>query len=462
MNNLDNILVLSDSYKVTHWPQLETGTTRIFSYLESRGGRFPTITFFGLQYFINKYLTGKVVTDRKIKQAKKYFAEHFGSDKMFNEAGWKYIVNVHNGKLPVVIRAVREGTVIGTSQVLVTIENTDDNCAWLTNYLESLLLQVWYPSTVATQSREMKKVILKYLEETGDPSLIDFKLHDFGLRGSTSIESSAIGGAAHLTNFKGTDTFPAIVLARQYYFENMAGFSIPAAEHSTITSWGRDRESEAYKNMLVQFPTGLVAVVSDSYDIFHACKEIWGKELKDLVMSRDGTLVIRPDSGNPQEILPRILDILGEAFGFSYNAKGYKVLDSHVRIIQGDGIDYYAIDDILGTLKFRGWSADNIAFGSGGGLLQVVNRDTQKFAFKCSAVKVNGQWRDVMKSPVTDPGKRSKTGRLALITEDGEKKTVTQEYAEANGFENELIRVFENGIQYNIQTFAEIRTLAQL
>ncbi len=453
-----NIILATDSYKVSHYKQYPTGTTRVFSFFESRGGRYPITLFFGLQYIIKKYLMGVVVTEEKIAEAKELCAMHFGTDELFNEAGWRHILNVHGGKLPVEIHAVPEGSKIPTGNVLVTVCNTDPEVPWLTNYIETLLVQLWYPTTVATQSFFMKETILRYLEETGTPEDVNFKLHDFGYRGSTSVESAGIGGAAHLVNFMGTDTMEALVVARRYYAEKMAGFSIPAAEHSTITSWGKSKESVAYKNMLTKYPTGLVAVVSDSYDIYNACENLWGAELRDLVEKREGVLIIRPDSGEPTVVLPRILEILGRQFGYSVNRKGYKVLNPKVRLIQGDGIDWQSVGVILESLKLAGWSSDNIAFGSGGGLLQKVDRDTQKFAFKCCAIEIAGVWSDVMKDPVTDHGKRSKAGRLALVKHEDKFKTVRLE--EAHG-ENLLVKVFENGellVGYN---FADIRERAR-
>lgn len=460
--NIDaNILLLTDSYKVSHYVQYPPNTSHVYSYFESRGGRWPHVTFFGLQYLLKKYFLGQQVTEEKIMEAKKYFAMHFGANNnLFNEKGWRHILHNHGGCLPLSVKAVPEGTTVPVSNVLMTFENTDLECWWLPNYLETVAVQVWYPSTVCTNSRMSRKLIQKYLEETGDPNLVDFKLHDFGFRGSTSVESAGIGGAAHLVNFKGTDTLAAIDVARDYYHEDMAGFSIPAAEHSTMTSWGREHEEDAYENMLNQYPEGLVAVVSDSYDIFNACKNIWGQTLRSRVMNRNGTLVVRPDSGNPPEIVPQVLQYLGEAFGYSLNTKGYRVLDPHVRVIQGDGIDYDMTGAILEAIKNDGWSADNIAFGSGGGLLQKVNRDSQKFAFKCSAVKVNGQWRDVSKDPVTDVGKRSKAGRLALIKDaNGDFKTVK---AEDNVKPDQLIEVFRNGALLIDQKFEDIRKRAGL
>lgn len=425
-----------DSYKVGHWKQYPPNTTRVFSYFEARGGLYPTPTFFGLQYTLQRHLDGRRVFLDDIEDAKEMFAAHFGDPSIFNEEGWRRIATVHNGRLPLIIHAVQEGSEHPTGTVLMTVENTDPELPWLTNYVETLLVQLWYPSTIATQSKQIGRIVAGYLEETGDPALLPFKVHDFGYRGSTSVESAGLGAAAHLITFRGTDTFAGIELAKEFYNEPMAGFSIPAAEHSTITSWGREHERDAFANMLTQYPTGLVAVVSDSYDVFHACGTIWGQELHDRVMSRDGTLVIRPDSGDPVETVLKVMHILGERFPVSVNSKGYRVLDPHVRIIQGDGIDHNMIVRILSHIKEAGWSADNIAFGSGGGLLQKVTRDTLGFAFKCSAIEIDGQWRDVYKDPITDSAKRSKRGRLTSP---------------------DLEPVFRDGQLLRRQTFADIR-----
>ena len=450
---LNNICWLTDSYKVSHYKQYPPGTRRVYSYFESRSGSVhPQTTFFGLQYWIKQYLAGQVVTLEKIRRAETLFNNHF-QGKVFNREGWEYILNEHGGRLPIEIKAAPEGTVVNESNVLMTVENTDDNAYWLTNYLETLLVQVWYPSTVATQSRAMKQVILSYLEETGCPDLIDFKLHDFGFRGVTCPEQAAIGGAGHLLNFMGTDNIAALVLANEFYHDECAGFSIPAAEHSTITSWGKDHEVDACRNMLVQYPDSLVAVVSDSYDIYNSCANIWGGVLKDEILARQHPLVIRPDSGNPPEVVVKVLDILGEKFGYTSNEKGYKVLHPKIRVIQGDGIDFKMLDLILSAMKKAHWSADNIAFGSGGGLLQKLNRDTQRFAFKCSSATIGDEERDVFKQPITDGGKKSKAGRLKLVNDNNVLKTVPA----SDPRPDELQFVFRNGELLVDQNFAQIR-----
>jgi nicotinamide phosphoribosyltransferase len=454
-----NICLNTDSYKVSMWRQYPAGTTGVYSYIESRGGRYDKTVFFGLQAFIKEYLL-EPITQADIDIADEILTAH---GEPFNREGWERILQVHGGYLPVVIRAVPEGTVVPVKNVLATIENTDPESFWLTTWLETALLRaIWYPTTVATQSWHIKQVIKGFLEKTGDPSLIDFKLHDFGARGTSSFESAAIGGAAHLVNFMGTDTISGVVAAREYYGADVAGFSIPAAEHSTITSWGRDNEVKAYENMIRQFakPGSIVAVVSDSYDIYNAASKLWGEELRQQVIDSGATVVIRPDSGDPVEVNRRLVEILGEKFGYTVNEKGFKVLNN-VRLIQGDGVNELTIRSILGAFMALGWSADNIAFGMGGALLQQVDRDTQKFALKCSSAQIDGVWIDVQKDPITDSGKKSKKGRVELWESGGEYQSAVEQPKgwtdKGMAWKPVLQKVFENGKLYNEISFEEVR-----
>ena len=446
-----NIILNTDSYKASMFKQYPVGTTGVYSYIESRGGRYDATVFFGLQSFIKEYLTDPI-TQSDIDVANEIWTAH---GEPFNREGWQYILDKHNGYLPVVIKAVPEGTKVPVKNVLATIENTDPNCFWLTTWLETALLRaIWYPTTVATQSRALKEIILDYLEKTGDPDTINFKLHDFGARGVSSVESASIGGAAHLVNFMGTDTMSGILYAREYYNAPMAGFSIPAAEHSTITSWGREGEVDAYRNMLTQFakPGSIVAVVSDSYDIYNAVENLWGTELRQQVIDSGATVVIRPDSGDPLEVNQKLIKILGEKFGYTVNAKGYKVLNN-VRLIQGDGVNESAVRTILGNFMINKWSADNIAFGMGGALLQIVDRDTQKFAMKCSSAEINGKWINVQKDPVTDAGKKSKAGRVTLYQD----KNGTFSSGVEDWPESALVEVFRDGKLVKEYSFEEVR-----
>lgn len=465
MSITKSIILNTDSYKSSMFLQYPAGTTGVYSYIESRGGRYDETVFFGLQAFIKEYLL-KPITQADIDLASDIWTAH---GEPFNRAGWQYILDQHQGYLPVVIRAVPEGTVVPVKNVLATIENTDPECFWLTTWLETALLRaIWYPTTVATQSKSIKNAILEYLERTGEPDTINFKLHDFGARGVSSMESAGLGGAAHLVNFMGSDTITGVLYAREYYGADIAGFSIPAAEHSTITSWGRENEVEAYRNMLKQFarPGSIVAVVSDSYDVFNACEKLWGEELKQQIIDSGATVVIRPDSGDPLEINSKLIRILGDKFGYTVNAKGYKVLNN-VRLIQGDGVNENTVRTILGNFLINGWSADNIAFGMGGALLQIVDRDTQKFAMKCSSACVNGEWIDVQKDPITDSGKKSKKGRVELWQSGGEyQSAVEQPKGWADKGTGEwtpvLQKIFENGNLYNEISFDQVRINSNL
>jgi len=426
MKARNNLVLKTDSYKPTQFKQYPKGTDKVFSYFESRQEETAT-TFFGLQYILKEYLTGRVVTVEKVEQARKFFSEHYGRDDAFNYEGWMDVVRKYDGRLPLKIRAVPEGTTVPGRNVLFTVENTDPDFYWLTNYMETLLAQVWYPTTVATNSRLLREVVLKFNKKTSnsDPNEIaNFQVHDFGFRGVSSVETAGLGGAAHLLWFLGTDTLEAITMAQDIYNSDMIGFSIPASEHSTMTSWGGpEGEPEAMENMLDQYPTGMIACVSDSFDIMRAINEYWGDRFKDKILNRDGRLVVRPDSGDPVFTTLKIVEALYDKFGGTVNDKGYKVLPPQIRMIQGDGIDLQMVEDILVNFEENGFSSENIAFGSGGGLLQKFNRDTFKFAFKASLIEVDGKERDVRKFPkefnsdgeYVESNKFSKSGRLDLF-----------------------------------------------
>lgn len=458
---LTNLLLNVDSYKLSHFEQYPPVTEKLFSYIEARpGGTLDKVVVFGVANIVKK-LENYRVTAEDIAEAEEVATAH---GFKFNRAGWEYILNSdHKGRLPVIIHAVPEGTVVPVGNVILTITNSDPKVPWLVSYLETMLLRaIWYPTTVATISWEIKQLIKEYLEKTSDnpESVLPFRLHDFGARGVSSEESAGLGGAAHLVNFMGSDTLSGIMEIRRTYGMPMAGYSIPAAEHSTITSWGAGYgETLAYKNMLDKFagPGKLVAVVSDSYDLDHAVLNIWGGTLKEQVINQGGTVVIRPDSGNPVLTPIRTILNLEKVFGTNINSKGYKVLPNYIRVIQGDGININSIKEILFELYRRGYSAENIAFGMGGALLQGVTRDTANFAMKASAIYRNGEWKSIAKNPKTDSGKASKGGRLALIRRDGIFSTVS---LEGHHWENELVPVFVNGFARNIDTFEKIRERA--
>lgn len=475
MNQLDyNPLLDTDSYKLSHWEQYPQGMTSMFSYFESRGGEFDECTLFGTQYLVQKYLSQPFTLEHLV-EASAFAREH---GEPFNIQGFKDMHYKYNGFFPVRIRAIPEGTVVPTGNALMTVESTDPEFAWVVNTnLETMLSRLWYPSTVATQSREMRKTIKHYLDMTSDTPNADlpFKLHDFGARGVSSFETSGIGGAAHLaTGALGSDTIQGVRVANHYYDCPMAGFSIPATEHSTMTSHGKINEYEAVMRYVQKFlverqvPAGvpkLAACVADSYNVFNFARYVCSPTIRKMLKDSGGTLVIRPDSGDPCDVLRGVFNVLEEELGdeVTVNSKGYRVLPSYLRVIQGDGIDRHSIKEILRHIcQGRGWSATNLAFGSGGGLLQKVNRDTQKFAFKCSSVTVNGQERDVFKDPVTDPGKSSKRGRLDLTYENGQFKTVKILGGLIARPNSALVTVYENGPTAYRTNLADVRERMKL
>lgn len=452
-----SIILTTDSYKPSQFLQYPKNTRTVFSYIESRGGLHDEIEVFGLQPMLE--FLAQPITLADINKADRLLKSH---GEPFNRAGWEYILEKHQGKLPLIIRAVKEGSIVPVKNAIITVENTDPECFWLTSYIETYLMRVWYPITVATTSYKIKKIIKKYLEKTGDMSGLLFKLHDFGARGVSSGESAAIGGAAHGVNFMGSDTIEGIEYLEDFYgATEMPMYSIPASEHSTITSWGRENEFDAYANMVKVFgKSPIFACVSDSYNIWKAL-EMW-KKLEQQIVANGQILVVRPDSGDPLITSVRCVKELGDLFGYTVNDKGYKVLNN-VRVIYGDGISSpQVIEDILAALEAEKYSADNIAFGMGGGLLQKVDRDTQKFAMKCSAIiqEVDGVEVivEVYKDPIDDHGKISKKGFQDLIKVDGKYETVQRGREPLAN--SELDIVFLNGEVKRFQTINEIRKLA--
>ncbi|XP_071514858.1 nicotinamide phosphoribosyltransferase-like [Panulirus ornatus] len=463
---VDNVILLVDCYKSCHYKVYPPGTTTLYSYFESRGGKFPYTVFFGLQYILKRWLCGPVVTKAMVQEAKEVIGAVFGRDDVFNEEGWNYLVEHHGGRLPLRIRAVPEGTVVPTKNVLFTVENTDPALPWLTNFFETLLVQTWYPMTVATNSRVFKQILHHYMNMTHDNlETVAFLMHDAGYRGVSSVESAALGGAAHMINFKASDTVAGSSLLRKFYhLQGVAGFSTPSSEHSTVTSWGREHELDAHRHMFQTYSKGDVGCVCDSYDIWKCLEEMWCGELKDLVLergTRGGCVYLRPDSGDTKEVTLKCLEILEKVYETETNSKGYKVLPSCVRVVQADGVNHKTLWSTLEHLKDHGWSTYNAYFGAGSALLQQVNRDTQKCAFKVSYAEVDGRGVEVYKQPITDPGKNSKRGRLTLQREDDGTYT-TIESGKGDPSKDLLVTVFENGEMVKDYTFQEIQQRAEI
>ena len=470
-----SLLTRTDVYKFGHRHQYPPGTTHVGSYLESRGTAGPgleDVVFFGLTYYLREYLgESAAVTAADVDR----FAE-------VSEAILRTPPDVSHlrelaalGRVPLRIRTLPEGTVAAPRVPLMTVENTVPGFGWLVNYVETLLMKVWCPITVATNGLRFRRLFERLTAETCDNAgHVPFQMHDFGYRGVSSEETAAIASAAHLANFLGTDTTAgALALADAYNGGDLAGVaaSVPASEHSVMCSWGESADDfDALANMLDVYPTGVVSVVADTYDLWRFVDEYAGRRLKDRILARDGRFVVRPDSGDPETILcgdpdaadPRaragVVRLLDDRFGSAENAKGYRVLNPKVGVIQGDGVTYDRVASILSRLKAMGYASSNVLFGSGGALLQKWNRDTLKMAIKASWCVVNGVEREISKDPVTDPGKRSKVGRLRVDFEAGRWQTTERATAEqaAGGM---LRTVYEDGRLVDPPTMADVRRL---
>lgn len=470
MTQKHNLLLMSDAYKYSHFKQYPDNSSFVEVYIEARV-EGEVSTFAGLQALCIDYLGGYAFTMEDIHEAE-CVTTSMGIP--FNKAGWEKMFFRYNGKLPILIRAVPEGTRMKTDNVQMVVSNTDPDFWWLPGFLETVLLRgVWYPSTVATQSRAIKDIIMSALKESSDDpdGEIMFKLHDFGARGVSSHESAGLGGMSHLYNFYGTDTTEGVTkclttFGEMRHSDQLIGASIPAAEHSTITSWGKKNEEMAYRNILEQFPTGLVAIVADSYDIWNAIDNIFSKGLRKLIEEREGTLIIRPDSGDPVLTPIRVIERLMDQFGWTYNEKGYKVLPDYIRVLQGDGISIVEVEEICRRLLILDISVSNIAFGMGGCLLQQINRDILDYACKCSSIVVDGVWKEVFKQPITDSKKNSKRGSLRLVNTDKGIRTVNglsldkEEFTLWSESEDLMVKVLENGMYKSLSTLSAVRIRA--
>lgn len=469
----------SDSYKLTHAPQYPRNADMMVSYFESRGGYTDSVLWFGIRLLVKEYLLQRL-TQEQVDNMIAWATEHMNGNMADDlKIALDAVVNELDGKLPIRIRAAKEGMLIPIKNVLFTIETTipDRRFFSLVSYFETKLVRVWSPTTVATTSYYVRQAIMEALKKSADApeEEIPFKLHDFGSRGISSMEGAAFAGAGHLVSFMGSDTQVAIQAIEFAYGEKMTGYSIPASEHSTTTTHGRNGEEQLVSQMFDAYakPGAIFATVIDSYDAMNFIRNIAPK-FKDRLKESGALWVFRPDSGDPIQMPIQVVRELEKVFGSTVNSKGYKVLNG-VRVIQGDGIAPPEVTEILECLMAAGYSASNMAFGMGGGLLQKNNRDTHKFALKACAVRVDGEWVDVFKDPSEydenwnkidkQSFKSSKKGRQELLYNSvtGEFKTVSLEEMDPylfNGWEKGLEVVYENGYTYNETSFTEIRQRA--
>ncbi len=448
-----NLIVNVDNYKITHHRMFPEGMEYVSSYIESRGGQFPATLFVGLQAFLGEYLTQPLTVD-DVREAEEV---HRAMQVPFERQVWLDLVNDHDGRLPVEIEAVPEGTVVPTRNVLVQVVNTDPKYWWLTSFIETALLRaVWYPTSVGTLSWVIKQRLREAFDRTSDcPEILRMYLHDYGARGVSSFESGALGGLGHLVNFDQSSTVPAYLYARQWYNASAPTGSSSFQEHSSTIAFGPEGEADAFRKVLSDPTFHLAGLLIDTWDTEHAVRTILGKELHDEVANYPGLVAVRGDSGDPVQVASDMVEWLMEDFGSTINSKGFRLLPPNIRVVYGDGLTITTHGELYAELERRGLAADNVLCGMGGGLLQRVNRDTCNFGMKASAIRVNGEWRDVQKLPKDSVMKRSKAGRLALQYTGGDYRTVLRDSIPPE--ENVLVPVFRDGKLLRMWDFEELK-----
>lgn len=450
-----------DSYKFSHPFAYPDNIEGMSSYGECRIDPDDIVVPFGIQLLVKRYLTLRITMEH-IDEAEKFTEAHFGR-KLFHRAGWEKVVNEYGGALPLILRAVPEGTVMSGSQPIYNVTVLDKDLFWMSAGFETMIQRgVWYPTTIATMDYNIKQEMIGFYERTGaDMNLLPFALHDFGGRGVTCAEQAEIGGAAHTVNFQGSDTVEGILAANFYYNDPMAAFSVFATEHSIECSFGGDKPgAREYLSKVLSnaVPGSIISIVIDGYDVYREA-ELLCTEFKQQIIDSGCKVVFRPDSGDMLEVVPRLLRMQEQAFGVEMTDKGYKRI-KYVGIIQGDGIDHRSLITLMG--KYTGvmnFSADCVIFGSGGALLQKVNRDTLKFAQKASAILVDGEWIGVAKDPVTDHGKKSKEGVLTLLRNmnTGELVTGRVDQPIPDGYSDHMQLLYHTGRLYNQTNLQDVR-----
>lgn len=474
------VLMETDAYKLDHRRQYPDRTEFVYSNLTARGSRVPGVdwtVFFGLQaYLTDLAARWQAFFDADIDEVCRAYETRVTDILGPNDVGSEHIRELHGyGRLPLRFRALPEGTVTPLGVPYLTVENTDPRFFWLTNYIETdLSAALWQPITSATTAWRNRCLLDERAEASGaDPAAVNWQGHDFSARGMAGMGAASVSGAAHLLSFTGTDSLSSLGWIDRFYPGSpegtVLGGSVPATEHSVMTASGPEGELAAFERLLDLYPSGIVSVVADSFDLWSALQFL--PALKDTIMARDGKLVIRPDSGDPELILcgdpqapagsPQrkgVVNLLAETFGTTENAAGYRELDPHVGVIYGDSINFERADAITANLMRQGYVSTVPVFGFGSYTYQFVTRDTFSLAVKATWVQVEGQGRDIFKDPVTDSGtKRSARGRLAVLGGmDG--SLVLQQQATADQEANSRLRpVFEDGRFVGAATFAAVR-----
>lgn len=410
MSQKINPILASDSYKYSQLPAVyPAGTSAMYGCITPRIKNKKVVTM-GISMFIRDFLMNPITKD-DIDEAE-YLIKNHGEP--FDRKMWEKVLNVYGGYFPVTVRGLPEGTVTDSGNAIVSILSEDPDLFTLGSFLETAMQRsVWYPSTIATQGLELYQNLKWFYEHYSDSlDNLGFAMNDFGQRGATAYDAAMTGGIGHLVYFRGTDNVAALRGARYYYGADIAGYSVPASEHSVQCAFGKQSQKLYLKTMLENYakPGGIVSIVLDGYDVYREgdllCND---PELKAMVIASGAKVVFRPDSGDMFEVVPRLLKMQEDAYGFKMNSKGKKVIN-HVALIQGDGINPTSAMMLMQRVVDLGYAPECVVLGSGGGLLQSVNRDTLKFAQKTTCMKINGVWVETVKDPITDPGKKSKGG----------------------------------------------------
>jgi nicotinamide phosphoribosyltransferase len=478
-----NPLLLTDGYKVDHKRQYPDGTTLVYSNWTPRKSRIDGIdevVFFGLQYFLKKY----IIQDFDLyffKQPKeevvKKYARRINNYLGENQVGTKHIEDLHDlGYIPMVFKALPEGASVPIRVPMFTMYNTIPEFFWLTNYFETLLSAViWLPCNSATIAKEYRKVLDKYAEETSSmPEFVDWQGHDFSMRGMGGIEAAVTSAAGHLLSFTGSDTIPAIDFFEEYYNANsdaelIAG-SVAATEHSVMCMGTTEGEYETFQRLICEvYPKGIVSIVSDTWDLWKVLTDYLPR-LKDEIVSREGKVVVRPDSGDPVDIIcgnpngkteqekKGVIELLWDVFGGTVNAKGFKELVPQIGAIYGDSITVARATAICERLKAKGFASTNVVLGIGSFTYQYNTRDTFGFAMKATYGEVNGEGRAIFKDPITDDGtKKSAKGLMKIELVDG-LYTLTDQVSWDEEQKGELKEVFRDGKLLIDRSLSEIRS----
>ena len=475
-------MLLCDFYKIAHREQYPQNTQFIYSTWTPRMSRIvgvDKVVAFGFQAFIKQYLVdyfNECFFKRPIEQITEEYKRIIKNTLGIENPATQHIEDLHElGFLPILIKAVKEGTLVPIRCPMLTIENTNEKFFWLTNYLETLMSNyLWMPTTSATISLEYKKILTFFaLKTVGNADFVPFQGHDFSMRGMASLDASCTSGAGHLTSFVGTDTVPAIMFLEKYYHANvekeLVGCSIPASEHSVACANGLDELSTLKRFLTEIYPKGFVSFVSDTWDFFKVITEVL-PALKDIIMAREGKLVIRPDSGDPVKIVcgdpegktiaerKGAIELLWEIFGGTVSKQGYKILDSHIGCIYGDAITLDRCREICTKLALKGFASTNMVYGIGSYTYQYNTRDTFGFALKSTHAVIDGQSIDLFKDPKTDSGmKKSQKGRV-VVYNPGDQIVWKDEMGTFGRRENDLLQpIFHNGYVPNKQSLSEIR-----